>query len=553
MIEIRPRDIIWLYIFLLYVPLCLLVYRQLSPSLSPTSKRLAIGMLAAQLLVIVLSLAIKPTSLFQEWLWRLGAEWNIPSALASAQLALVGFVALFTAWLSRTIPAWQRLYLIGLGLVFLFLGLDEFFDFRIYIDNLRRHYLVVGAAIVVVTVIVAVRSPRRSWIWQICLLLGLSIVAMGGLFFDVASDFCGTIGFFRPSGGCLETGYFEESLEILGVWLALIALLGQFSWSVPTPQPRVQRALYVAPVFWILLLARASPVPNIPYQEFGYGIQPTLVRFESEEYLYGYHIEIDEEELELQLYSYPWQSSNIELGYSIHLVDQTSGGSAASQDNLLKRDRSFRLFGGNFVRVYAQDIEIELPPEAPVNRALWIVLTLWRQQDDGFARQKVLSSDLPLLGDSQVILGELVLPTDSPALLTQPLAAFDSGAVLHAASMPERAVAGETLNITFSWRSNESGGEDLAQFLHIGREDTGDWFVYDQQPLGPRLPTRLWYAGLFDSETWQVSLPADLAPGRYSAFTGLYRVRDQERVPAKDSNGKPWLDARVPLGIIIIE
>ncbi len=569
MFEVRPRDLIWLYIFLLYVPLCLLVYRRLSPSLSPTSKRLTIGMLAAQVLVMVLSLAIRPTSLFQEWLWKLGAEWNIPSALASAQLALVAFVALFTAWLTRTIPAWQRLYLLVLGLVFLFLGLDEFFDFRTYIHNLRGHYLTVGAALVVATVIVAVRSPRRSWIWQICLLLGLSIVAVGGLAFDVSSDICGAIGFLRPSGGCLEPDYFEESLEILGVWLALIALLGQFSRIVPTPETRVHLALYAAPVLWILMAARASPVPNVPYQKFGYGIQPALVRFESEEYLYGYHIEINDEEVELQLYSYPWGSTDIGLGYSIHLVDQTRGGSVASRDNLLKRDRSFQLFGDNFVRVYAQEIEIEFPPEAPVNRALWVVLTLWRQRDNEYARQKVLSSDLPLLGDSQVILGELVLPAASAAPPTLPLAAFDSGVALHAVSMPERAITGEALEITFSWGSDESGYEDLVQFLHFGHlsppgegggveggaesAQSGSWFVFDQQPLGPRLPTRLWYAGLADSETWQVMLPADLPPGRYSVFTGLYRARDQVRVPARQADGRLWLDARVPLGIITIE
>ncbi len=569
MFEVRPRDLIWLYIFLLYVPLCLLVYRRLSPSLSPTSKRLTIGMLTAQVLVMVLSLAIRPTSLFQEWLWKLGAEWNIPSALASAQLALVAFVALLTAWLTRTIPAWQRLYLLGLGLIFLFLGLDEFFDFRIFIDNLRGHYMTVGAAMVVATIIVAVRSPRRSWIWQICLLLGLSIVAVGGLVFDVSSDFCGTIGFLRPSGGCLEPDYFEESLEILGVWLALIALLGQFSRIVPCPHPRVRHALYVAPVLWILVVARASPVPDVPYQKFGYGIQPALVRFESEEYLYGYHIERKDEAVGFQLYSYPWGSNDIGLGYSIHLVDQTRGGSVASRDNLLKRDRSFQLFGDNFVRVYAQEIEIEFPPEAPVNRALWVVLTLWRQRDDEYARQKVLSSDLPLLGESQVILGELVLPAASAAPPTRPLAAFDSGVALHAVSMPERAITGEALEITFSWGSDESGGEDLMQFLHFGHLSppgeggsaeggaesfqSGSWFVFDQQPLGPRLPTRLWYAGLADSETWHVMLPADLPPGRYSVFTGLYRARDQVRVPARQADGRLWLDARVPLGIIMIE
>ena len=91
------------------------------------------------------------------------------------------------------------------------------------------------------------------------------------------------------------------------------------------------------------------------------------------------------------------------------------------------------------------------------------------------------------------------------------------------------------------------------QFLHFSHEESGEWWVYDQQPLGPRLPTRLWYSGLADSEIWQVPLPADLAPGRYTIFTGLYRTRDQQRVPASDSEGKSWLDARVRLGILTID
>ena len=59
-------------------------------------------------------------------------------------------------------------------------------------------------------------------------------------------------------------------------------------------------------------------------------------------------------------------------------------------------------------------------------------------------------------------------------------------------------------------------------------------------------------SGLADSEIWEVPLPSDLAPGRYSVLTGLYRLRDQERVPASNADGSPWLDNRVPLGSVII-
>ena len=82
--------------------------------------------------------------------------------------------------------------------------------------------------------------------------------------------------------------------------------------------------------------------------------------------------------------------------------------------------------------------------------------------------------------------------------------------------------------------------------------ETSAWWVYDQQPLGPRFPTGLWYSGLADTEVWQVPLPDDLAPGKYTVFTGLYRRSDLKRVPAYDAEGTPWLDARVPLGIISI-
>ncbi len=118
--------------------------------------------------------------------------------------------------------------------------------------------------------------------------------------------------------------------------------------------------------------------------------------------------------------------------------------------------------------------------------------------------------------------------------------------------MPELAFAGEILSIPFTWRSDVGSDEDHVQFLHFGHVDSGEWWVFDQPPLGPRLPTRLWYSGLADSETWQVPLPADLAPGRYEVFTGLYRASDQERVPASDAEGTPWLDNRVAVGVLIV-
>ncbi len=103
-----------------------------------------------------------------------------------------------------------------------------------------------------------------------------------------------------------------------------------------------------------------------------------------------------------------------------------------------------------------------------------------------------------------------------------------------------------------TWETTADGEEDWVQFLHFVHEETGALWNHDQQPLGARLPTRLWYEGLRDTETWQITIPEDLAPGRYAVYTGLYRLSDLARLPVTDADGKPLPDARVPMGSIAI-
>ena len=82
-----------------------------------------------------------------------------------------------------------------------------------------------------------------------------------------------------------------------------------------------------------------------------------------------------------------------------------------------------------------------------------MVLSVWREQGGGFVTQKVTESDLQLLDDTQVVLGELVLPAESADTSTAALAVFDKGFALETVDLPERAQAGETLRIPFSWHS----------------------------------------------------------------------------------------------------
>ena len=531
-------------LLILFVPVCLISYWRLIPRLSPTARRLAGAMLALQVLVIGLSLVMQPATAFEERLWSINREFNIPSIAASMQLGSVAGVALLGAWLAKRHPLLPRLYLFGLFLVFSYVALDEFASFKSYTKESSWIQSTVALGIVTVgaTILAAARSPRSAWKWHASLLAGLAMNALGAYYVDQL-----------PSSG--TRGYMEEALEVLGAWLALIAVLGQFTDAVPSPSAQVKRLLYLVPALSILLLLLYHLVPRLEMRLLAH---PANVHYQSEIALRGYRLDLVDDKYDIRLYSsanvWRWNSiSSDVVGYSIDLIDQANGLSIANHNEYVSKQIEFLLFGLDYLPVYRDATELVIPPTTPTNRALWLVLTFWRNEGDGFIRRKVLKSDLPLLSDSQVILSEFVLPAASAAHSAAPLARFDNGFILAAATLPERAKAGTALPITFGWRSESEGREDLVQFLHLGRQESGEWWVYDQQPLGARLPTRLWYSGMVDAETWAAPLPADLTPGTYDLYTGLYRLSDNERLPVSSADGRRFPDARVPIGVVAVE
>ena len=134
--------------------------------------------------------------------------------------------------------------------------------------------------------------------------------------------------------------------------------------------------------------------------------------------------------------------------------------------------------------VYRQTMEVIYPPRIPANRALWLVLTTWRMKRREFRSQRVLASDRRQLDESQIVLSEFVLPAAPATPAAAPYATFGNGFSLDATALPEVARSGDTLTIRFSWRSERDSREDFVQFLHLGHSESGEWWVYDQRPLG---------------------------------------------------------------------
>ena len=538
---------------LMYLPALLIAFWKLMPRLPSYAQSIAKTLMLAQIVVVLLSLMFQFQGSVTWKLVDMAKARNPASALAGLQLALVAGYSVMIAWLARSRPNGQRLYFLGLGAVFLYLTVDELVVLQNGLAYWAIFYTAVGLVIAAMTVIVARRSPGPARIWFACFLVGLALSALGAivlknLHFPQA---CRLLGLYHIDK-CLLT-YVEEPLKYLGNWLALLGTMGLLAALAPVPKRGPRLLLYGLPALALLAIVNFGD-PELSQVMRRSGAVETDLRFAADERVYGYQIEIapdaDHIEATLWLSAQPFDYEG--LGYSIQLMD------LASRTTLASRDENVTVLAGSvlgplYLPIFRQSVHLSLPPEARANRAYWVLLRLWREQHGNFASQNVLKSDRQTLGDTQVLLTELVVPVepiDTPAV---PRALFDNGFALYAADVPERASPAETLSLEMTWRANAEDRQDYTQFLHFIHDETSAWWVFDQQPLGARLPTRLWYSGLADAETWVVPLPADLAPGRYHVWTGLYRVDDQQRLGAADANGEPYLNALAPLGVIDIK
>lgn len=529
----------------LYLTVVPAAYARLFGHVSRSSRWLATVLLAAQVFAVVMSIALRPASEYG-WAFDVDREWNLATVLASAQLALVGATAMLTAVAGRQRPTWARLYFVVLSVAFFYLDRDEYAMIHEAVPGWERRIAALGLVLAWATAIVAWRSPRRSRRWYVCLLAGLALSGGGALIVEQYRHFGECFGYGFWHGRCL-LAVIEEAMEFLGIWLALVALLGLYSPSAPRRYMRFCIPLVLA--LWVLL---HPPLALYQYLEYRFGAQRVEVRYEGAVGLNAINVNRAAAAIEITLVISPktWRDYT-GLGYSIHLVDQASGASLASLDQPARRNWGGK-FGGS--QIYITKTELKLPQQMETNRAVWVVLTLVRQAGQAYPRQRILSSDLPLLDDTQVVLGELVLPaTASATPINRVLADFDGGFSLGAVELPASAQAGKTLMIPFSWRARSASAEDYMQFLHFQHLASGAWRVFDQEPLGPRLPTRLWYAGLAETEVWEIPLPVDFAPGRYDVYTGLYRASDLERLPASAIDGTAFADGRVKLGSLIVE
>lgn len=234
----------------MYIVVGSIVYWRLIPRLSSTAKWLATAMLAAQVLVIALSLELRLVSQLA-WFFDLDKEFNIPTILAATQLALASGIALAASVLGRALPFSRHLLHVALAFVLLFITWVEYFlsHKRTYMPfgEWDYVYLAIGSVFALTVINVAWRSPKPVRIWCLSLMAGLAIAAAGALLVDlIVSAPCKRLGLYSESKCVLRT--IEESLELLGVWVVIVAALGLFSDVAPTPSRRTGFAMLLLPL-----------------------------------------------------------------------------------------------------------------------------------------------------------------------------------------------------------------------------------------------------------------------------------------------------------------
>jgi len=407
-------------VILIYAAAVITVYRRLIPGLPSEFARLPLLLLVAQALVFIGHFLVPQSWTFVYWLFHPDKELNIPSLLSSTQLALVSGAALAIAWLHSSRPPRQRLYFFALGLLFLFLAWEEYteafkFGAFAFSSSISWHTFswTIGIVFAALTAWAALRSSRSARSWHLCFLAGFALVGVAGIVIDdVQLDCAGSI--FAGADGCLKRYILDESMEFLGAWLALVGLLGHFTALRPPLSLWLRRLLQLLPLFWVAALIHR---PVFLTLEGRFSAQPASVQFESSTlkhgiHLNGYRIERNDGAVALELITYAKRNAHFDRGFSAHLVDQVSAKSVASGDKFWAPEAGAK-FGPGSLRAYRSRIEMEIPPESATNRALWLALTLWREEDGKFVGQSVYSSDHQLLSDTQVILGEFVLPSAS--------------------------------------------------------------------------------------------------------------------------------------------
>jgi hypothetical protein len=100
-----------------------------------------------------------------------------------------------------------------------------------------------------------------------------------------------------------------------------------------------------------------------------------------------------------------------------------------------------------------------------------------------------------------------------------------------------------TLVLTLYWQAEGASAAPYTVSVQLLDENGVLRAQHDQQPGGGAFPTTSWVAGEVLADTYQITLPVDLAAGQYSLIAGMYDPHTGARLPVAAPDGTPTGDA----------
>ena len=146
--------------------------------------------------------------------------------------------------------------------------------------------------------------------------------------------------------------------------------------------------------------------------------------------------------------------------------------------------------------------------------------------DDALATPVVAPLQVRLVdGGEPLVVGVVKVAGEmAPAGAEVPLLGqFGEGIGLLRAELAQAAARpGAAVGVAVTWRVLAPAGGDYTTFVHLGDPTQPPLATGDAPPLQGHYPTRYWAAGEVIEDSYEIVLPADLAPGRYPVWLGLY-------------------------------
>ena len=120
---------------------------------------------------------------------------------------------------------------------------------------------------------------------------------------------------------------------------------------------------------------------------------------------------------------------------------------------------------------------------------------------------------------------------------------------------PAQAQPGQTVRLDVRWYVPRGRPQqDYTTLIHLGQPDRPPLSTGDSPPLGGDYPTRAWRNGEAIDDDYRLLVPADLSPGRYPVWIGMYDPATGARLPVtvegeRQPNGvylAGWLEVVCP-------